>query len=339
MARVVLCTELGPPETLSVVDQADRPCGAEQVRIEVGAAGINFVDALFVAGTYQIQVPPPFIPGSECAGCITEVGEAVSEWSIGDRVIANLGLGAYSSSVLAHQSQLTALPETVSVAVGATCGQPYSTAWFALTRRSRCKPSHTVAVFGAGSGVGLAACDVAHTLGAEVIAVASDHERLECATDRGALHTINSSTEDVNARLKELAPGGLDLVVDPVGGSLSEVGLRRLGFDGELLVIGFASGTIPTLPTNLVLLRNRRITGVDWGKWAMDHPDQQRQLFDEVLERIVDGDLNPIEPTHYRLEEAGAALIAATTRGVVGRLCLSPSGSPASSGPSAQALS
>ena len=321
---MVLCSELGDPGVLATVEQPDLACGPGCVRVDVEAAGINFVDALFVAGTYQIKIPPPFVPGSELAGRVSEVGEGVTDWRPGDRVIANIGLGAYCSSTVVRSSQLIALPSSVSMRVGATCGQPYSTAWFALTRRALCRPGHIVAVFGAGGGVGLAACEVAHALGATVIAIASDTDRLELAAQHGATHLIHSSDQDVRAALRSIAPDGVNLVVDPVGGDLSEIGLRSLSYEGELLIIGFASGQIPSLPANFVLLRNRRVTGVDWGKWAMDHPAEQHQLFAEVLDRIVAGDLCPVEPIAFSLDQASEALTAASTRGVVGRLCLVP---------------
>jgi NADPH2:quinone reductase len=186
----ITCTAWGPPEELVLEDRDDLVPGDGQVLIEVAAAGVNFVDALFVAGTYQIKVPPPFTPGSELAGTVTAVGPGADGIAVGDRVLSTLGLGAYASHVVVPAAGLTPVPDQLSLPAAAALAQSYCTAWFALTRRTTIEPGQTVLVLGAGGGVGLASIDVATALGAEVIAAASSADKLEAATAMGAASVI-----------------------------------------------------------------------------------------------------------------------------------------------------
>ncbi|MBX3313356.1 MAG: NADPH:quinone oxidoreductase family protein [Actinobacteria bacterium] len=330
MVRRVVCQQWAEPELLEVVEEERRPLGADQVRVAVEAAGVNFVDALFVAGTYQIKVPPPFTPGSELAGTVTEVGTDVHGIAVGDRVISSLGLGAWSDEVIIPAAGSTPVPEGLGTAVAAALVQSYCTAWFTLTRRTRVEPGEVVLVLGAAGGVGLAAIDVARALGATVIAAASTPAKLADATRQGATATIAYTDEDLKTRARELGGGGVDVVVDPVGGPHTEAALRALRQGGRLAVIGFAAGPIPTLPANQVLLNNRTVVGVDWGAWAMQHPDEQRALLDEVLAEVVAGRLHPPEPQRRPLDEAGTVLRELLDRKVRGKVVLVPG--PASDG-------
>jgi len=322
--RRVVCTEWGEPEKLVVEEQPDPEPGPGQVVVAVAAAGVNFVDALFVAGTYQIKVPPPFTPGSELAGTVVAVGDGVDQVAVGDRVLSSLGLGAFASHVVVSARSVTPVPANLSDAAAAALAQSYCTAWFALTRRTTVTPGETVLVLGAGGGVGLAAIDVATALGARVIAAASTAEKLADATAMGAAATIAYEDEDLKARARELADGQLDVVIDPVGGPHTEAALRALGVGGRLLVIGFAAGDIPSLRTNLVLLNNRSVVGVDWGAWAMRNPAEQTALLSEVLDRVASGDLHPPAPTERPLAEAGAVLRDLLERRLRGKTVLIP---------------
>lgn len=322
--RRVVCNEWGEPETLVVEEVADPEPGPGQVLIEVAAAGVNFVDALFVAGTYQIKVPPPFTPGSELAGTVTAVGEGVTDVKPGDRVLTSLGLGAFASHAVVKASSVVHVPDGLSDGAAAVLVQSYCTAWFALTRRTTISPGEKVLVLGAGGGVGLAAIDVARALGADVIAAASSPEKLADAQAIGAQFTINYEEEDLKVRAKELSDGGVDVVVDPIGGANTEASLRALGVGGRLLVIGFAAGDIPSLRTNLVLLNNRSVVGVDWGAWAMRNPSEQDALIGEVMTRVAEGDLHPPTPTERPLDEAGAVLRDLLERRLRGKVALVP---------------
>jgi NADPH2:quinone reductase len=326
--RAVVCREFGEPETLEVTERDPAPCGPGQVRVRVRAAGVNYVDALFVQGRYQITPPLPFVPGSELAGEITEVGADVPTvtahggWQVGDRVMASIGLGAFADEVLVPASVLVRVPESLTFGQAATIGQSYATAWFTLTRRTTVQPGEWVLVLGAAGGLGLATLDVARCLGARTVAAASDPERLRLCIERGAHEVVDYRAEELRFRVRELTGGGADVAVDPVGGDTTEQALRSLGNNGRLMVLGFASGEIPQLPANQVLLRNRSVLGVDWGAWAMAHPEDNRALFDEVLTAVEDRRLLPVEPTTYRLEEAGTALRDLLARRVVGKACI-----------------
>lgn len=322
--RRIVCRQWGPPEELEVDDGPDPAAGPGQVVVAVAAAGVNFVDALFVAGTYQIKVPPPFTPGSELAGRVVAIGDGVTEVAVGDRVLSSMGLGAWASHVVVPAASLTRLPDALDDAVAAALVQSYCTAWFTLTRRTQVAPGESVLVLGAGGGVGLAAVDVARTLGATVIAAASSGEKLADAQAMGATATIAYEDEDLKARARELSGGGVDVVVDPVGGRHTEAALRALGPFGRLAVIGFAAGGIPRLPTNQVLLNNRTVAGVDWGAWAMRNGTAQAELLDEVLAAVADERLHPPSPTIRPLADAGVVLRDLLDRRLRGKAVLTP---------------
>lgn len=320
--RAVVCTEFAEPEALELQQLPTPDCPPDRVRVHVWASGVNYVDALFVAGKYQIRPELPFIPGSEIAGEITEVGSDVDGWTVGDRVMASVGLGGFADEVVVHPNQLLRVPDSLGWGQAATMTQSYATAWFSLTRRTRVAPDDWVVVLGAAGGVGLAAIDVARSLGAKVIAAASSAERLRWCIERGAHGVIDYESEPLKERIRELTDGGADVVIDPVGGSRSEQALRGLGEGGRLLVIGFAGGDIPRLPANQVLLRNRSVVGVDWGAWAMANPDDNAELVGEVLALVDQGILDPAVPTSYPLAEASVALRDLLERKVPGKICL-----------------
>lgn len=328
--RVVSCSSFGPLSDLTVEERPSPPCGEHEVRIEVTAAGVNFVDALFVQGRYQIKPPLPFVPGNEVAGTVTEVGDGVVTHAVGDRVFANVGLGGYASEVVVDARRAMHTPAAMTDGQAATFTQSYSTAWFALHHRAQARAGQSMLVLGAGGGVGLAAVDVGHALGLTVIAAASSEPKRQAARDRGAAAVIDSSTEDVKVRAREIAaelggdPDGVDLVYDPIGGTQGELALRALREDGQFVVIGFASGEIPKLPANQVLLRNRRVTGVDWGAWAGRHQRENHQMITDIVAAVARGELHPVEPVAYRLEHVAQALQDQLDRKITGKTVLIP---------------
>ena len=321
--RRVVCSEYGPPSSLSIVEGPDPTAGPGQVVVAVEAAGVNYADALTVAGTYQIKIPTPFTPGMEMAGTIVACGDGVDDHAIGDRVLA-MTFGAYASHLVLPAAALSRVPDTLSLDRAAALVQSYCTMWFSLTRRTTIEPGETVLVLGAGGGIGLAAVDVATALGARVIAAASSAEKLDLARAAGATEVIDYVVEDLKVRAKELSRGGVDVVVDPVGGEHAEPALRATGWYGRFLVIGFAGGGIPKLPANLVLLNNRTLIGVDWGAWTGRDSLGQQTLLAEVLDAVGDGRLHPPQPHRARLADVGAVLQAAIDRQLVGKTVLVP---------------
>ena len=322
--RAVICNELGPVENLVVEERGLPDPGPGQVRVLMKAAGASFADALQVAGKYQFPQKPPYTPGGEAAGVVEAVGEGVTEWQPGDRVFASIGNGAYAEHILARSQQLIRLPDGLDFARGASFLQVYGTAWFALKHRTVVRPGEVVLVTGAGGGVGLAAIDVARSMGARVIAVASSQEKRDLALSMGAEAAIDPLTEDVKVRARELTDGaGLDIVYDVVGGDVSEAALRALKFDGRFLVIGFTAG-IPRVPLNLVLLNNRTIVGVEWGGWVMRQPEANRALIGEVVDAIDRGELHPVAPSERPLADAGAVFSELLNRKALGKIVLVP---------------
>jgi NADPH2:quinone reductase len=325
--RAVICKELGPLENLSLEEVPTPPLLNGNVRLRVLASGVNYVDGLLIQGKYQIKPPTPFIPGMEVVGEVIECSDDVSADLLGKRVLANVGFGGFATEAVVRADRVINIPDKLSTGQAASFLQSYLTGWFALTRRahisveSSAKREQWMLVLGAGSGVGLAAVDIGTALGLRVIAAASSQEKRDLALARGASAVIDSSSEDVKERAKEISGGGVDVLYDPVGGSLGETCLRALGEDGQYLVIGFVGG-IPQLPANQVLLRNRRVIGVDWGAWAGRHPQENTQLLEEVLAKIATNHLCPVEPQVYSLSEAAIALKDLEERRVAGKVVL-----------------
>jgi NADPH2:quinone reductase len=322
--RSVICKSFGPLEDLVIEEGPSPQLAPGQVRVQVTAAGVNFVDALLAQGLYQIKPPVPFVPGGESVGVVTELGAGVSSSSLGDRVLVMSGIGGFATEMVAPADRVLSIPASMTDGQAATFMQSYMTAYFALVERARMQPGQWLLVLGAGGGVGLAAVDVGRALGLQVIAAASSADKRAMAMSRGAVAVIDSSTEDVKARAREISGDGVDAVYDPVGGRLGEECLRTLREDGQFLVIGFASGEIPKLPANHVLLRNRRVTGVDWGGWAGRDPAANQKLVEQLLSMIVAGELDPVEPVSYPFDRAGQALADQQNRKVVGKAVLVP---------------
>ncbi len=319
--RQIVCVDFDRP--LEVQEKPDPNPKAGEVLIAVEYCGVNYVDGLIVTGRYQIKPPRPFTPGYEVAGRVAACGAGVADLSMGDRVVATPGFGGYVDRLVIDATRASKVPARMSGGQAASFAQSYCTALFALRDRAHLAAGETVLVLGAAGGVGRAAIDVAKALGARVIAAASSASRLAQCHDAGAEAGIDYGIEDLKTRAKELAPNGVDVVFDPVGGPLAEPALRSLGYLGRYLVIGFA-GEIPRLPTNQVLLRNRAILGVDWGAWASAHPDAQQALLGELLDWAGDGRIRPVEPIVYAFDDASIALADLIKRAVYGKVVLRP---------------
>jgi NADPH:quinone reductase len=313
--RRVVCRAFDQP--LAVEDGPELVAGQGQVVVDVEAAGANFVDALIVQGRYQIRPELPFTPGMEVAGRVRGTGE---------RVLALCWFGGYASQVVVPEASVVPIPEGTSTGQAATLVQSYATMLFALTRRTTVAPGEWVVVLGAGGGVGLAAIDVATALGASVVACASTTEKLEAARLAGAGATIayEEPGTDLKAAIREVTGGGADVVVDPVGGAKAEAALRALRWGGRYVVLGFASGTIPSLPANQVLLNNRTVVGVDWGASTFRDPAGNDALVAELVGMVADGRLRPVEPVSYPLDDVARCLADLEGRRTTGKAVLVP---------------
>ena len=322
--RAIVCTEHGHPKNLVVEERPSPSAGEGQVVVAVEACGVNFVDALMAQGLYQVKPPVPYVPGAEFAGRVSQVGPGVEGLSVGDAVMAMTGINGFASEVVVPAKALIPVPEGLEMPTAACLLQSYCTGYFALTRRASVEAGETMLVLGAAGGVGLAAIDLAKALGARVIAAASSEEKLALCRERGADETIDYSREDLKVRAKELSGGGVDLVYDPVGGDYAEPALRACAPGARYLVIGFATGTIPRVPFNLILLKSCQVVGVDWGGWTGRDPGGNRVLVAELGELIASGKLRPAPPKAFPLEEAGDVLGALLERRFAGKAVLLP---------------
>lgn len=319
--QALLCKELGSAELLAIEMVADPQPAAGEVLVEVHAAGLNFPDTLAIAGQYQIRTELPFIPGGEAAGVISELGEGVADWNVGDRVIISGFHGAFAEKICKRHDEIVALPEQMDFLTGAAFLTTYGTSYYALKQRANLQSGETLLVLGAAGGVGLAAVDIGCAMGANVIAAASSDEKLDVASRAGAQQRINYSTESLKERAKALTAGqGVDVVYDPVGGAFSEQALRATAWNGRFLVIGFAAGDIPRIPLNLCLLKSNAIIGVFFGAWIQREPEAYRANIEELFSLYIAGKLNPLVTQTYRLGDYVEAFSTLTGRRAQGKI-------------------
>jgi NADPH2:quinone reductase len=303
--RAAVCPVYGTPEVVRVEEQPSATAAAGQVRVKVAAAAVNFPDVLLIANEYQISVPPPFVPGSEFAGVIVEIGESAGGFAVGDRVTGTGLYGAFAEQVVVPAAALTRIPDGVDDRTAAAFGVAYRTAYHTLRSMVRVQEGDELIVLGAGGGVGLAAVQLGVQLGATVTAVASSAEKLDVAAGYGAKHVVNYKTGDLRAALKAAVPGGANAVIDPVGGELSETALRSLGRGGRFVTVGFASGVIPRLALNLVLVKGVHVLGFQFQDVP---PDEFARNEDELREHLVTGRVSPHVGAVYPLAETVHAL-------------------------------
>jgi NADPH:quinone reductase len=323
--KAIQCVEWGTPERLVLADVGLPEPGAGEVRVRVEVAGVNFPDALIVQKKYQVQPQLPFIPGTEVAGTVDAVGSNVNHLKAGDRVGAFVGLGGFAEFVCAPAAMTAPLPPGVSTEAAAAFTLTYATSHHALFDRAQLKAGETLAVLGAGGGVGLAAVELGKIAGARVIAVASTVEKLAAARDHGADVTINYGSDDLREALKAATAGkGADVIYDPVGGRHTEAALRSLAWRGRLLVVGFADGDIPQIPANLLLIKGASAVGVFWGEFARREPQANRAMLTELFGWLVQGKLKPHISQTYALTDTPRALEALLARRAVGKLVIKP---------------
>lgn len=320
--RAVLSEVVGGPASL-VLREVDPPeLYPGGVRVRVRAAAANFPDLLSIEDKYQFRPPRPFSPGGEVSGEVLEVGAGVTHLAPGARVLANVGFGGFAEQVVSPAERTWAMPEGMSFEAGASLLYTYATTYHALVDRAALRAGERMLVLGAAGGVGVAAIQLGKALGAEVVAAARGEEKLAFCRAQGAAHAIDYEREDLKQRLKEL--GGVDVVYDAVGGAYAEPALRALRPFGRFLVIGFAAGSIPKLPLNLVLLKECSVVGVQWGAWSLREPEAQSREVEALFALWQRGAIAPHIDASYPLERAAEALTALAERRVRGKVVVLP---------------
>ena len=306
--RAAICRAYGPPEVVEVDELSPPALGPGHVRVRVDAAAVNFPDVLLVANEYQIHVPRPFVPGSEFAGVVTELANGVDTVAVGDRVTGTGLLGAFAEEAVVPAGAVTRIPAGIDERVAAAFGVAHRTAYHVLRSVAAVQPGEELVVLGAGGGVGLATVQLGALLDASATAVASSPEKLDVAASYGAGRLINHRSGSFREALREALPAGADVVVDPVGGDLSEPALRSLRWGGRFVTVGYASGVIPKIPLNLVLIKGVRILGFEFLGFATNTADDVRRNEEELVEHLASGRVVPHVGAVFPLDETAAAL-------------------------------
>ncbi|SFP46462.1 NADPH:quinone oxidoreductase family protein [Sphingomonas rubra] len=326
--KALLSQAPGGPETLELTERPDPIPAAGQVVVAVKACAINYPDVLIIEDRYQFKPPRPFAPGGEIAGTIESVGEGVTGWSVGDRVIGMIGHGGLVEKVAVDPARLYALPQGRSFAEGASLILTYGTTIHALLDRGHLKEGQSLLILGAAGGVGLAAIELGKAFGARVVAAVSSDEKAAAATAAGADETIVYGRapfdKDQSKALAEQfkaagGKGGFDVIYDPVGGDYAEPALRSIGWEGRYLVVGFPAG-IPKLPLNLTLLKSCDVCGVFWGAFAARDPQANAAHMDHLFRLWEQGRIAPRVTETFPLDRGGDAIAKMAARGAIGKL-------------------
>ncbi|MBT0587327.1 NADPH:quinone oxidoreductase family protein [Alteromonas oceanisediminis] len=323
--KAIVCNEFGPVDALAYSDVDDPTAAENQVVVDVDAAGVNFPDGLLVQGLYQMKPDRPFIPGNEVAGTISQVGEGVKGWKVGQRVIALCMMGGYAEKVAVPQTHILPLPDAIPSEEAAALVTAHATAHHALKQRAQLKAGETLVVTGAAGGTGLAAVQIGKQMGATVIAVCSTAEKLATAKANGADILINYTQTDLKSGIKEATNGkGADVVYECVGGDTFHACSRSMAWNGRLLVIGFAGGEIPEFPVNLSLVKGYAVVGVFWGSFTQHQPKDFAANMQELLGWYLQGKVKVVVDQALPLADAKQALHKVMGREVKGKMVLTP---------------
>jgi NADPH2:quinone reductase len=289
--------------------------------VRVRAAGVNFADSLMLKGQYQEEPALPFAPGLEVAGEIEALGPGVQDLAVGQRVLALVSHGGFAEKAVARVDDIVLLPNVVDDVTAAGFAIAYGTAFGALRWRADLHAGETLLVHGAGSGVGLTAVECGKAMGAVVIATARGADKLAVAREHGADHLLDSEAPDLRDRLRELTGGfGVDVVYDPVGGALFDTSLRAVAWEGRIVIIGFASGGVPQIPANILLVKNVAVLGFYWGSYRKHDPERLRAAFRELFDWHAAGRIRPHVSATLPLEETARAIALLTDRRAVGKV-------------------
>ena len=327
--KAFLCKEFGPVDSHQV-EEIDEPiAGPGQVVVDIKATGISFPDVLIVQGLYQFKPPFPFSPGSEISGVVSSVGEGVTMYKEGDRVMGSIGSGGLREKGVYIEQQLMPLPETMDFNTAAGFPLNYGTTYHAFKQRGELKAGQSVLVLGAGGGLGITAIHIAKAMGAKVIAAASSQEKIDLCKKEGADEGIIYEREmdrdlqkKFSDQIKEVTGGGVDMIYDLVGGDYAEPALRAIARHGKYLVIGFTAG-IPKMPLNLTLLKECQIVGVFWGQFAGVEYAENQQNFKELFDLHAEGKIKPFVTETYTLDESATAIKTLEDRKVLGKVVVS----------------
>jgi NADPH2:quinone reductase len=321
--KAVVCNDWTGPSGLRTEEIPDPEPGPGQVKIALGGAGLNFADILMISGLYQVKPDLPFVPGFEGAGTVTEVGPGVRSVKEGDRVMVFAGMGCFAEAVISDASRTAPTPANLADTEASIFMTAYGTSYHALVDRASLAAGETLVVLGAAGGVGIAAVKIAKQLGAKVAGAVSSDEKAEFVLENGADLAIRYDRDDLRAAIRDFTEGkGADVIYDPVGGPVTEQAFRSLGWNGRLLVVGFAAGKIPKLPLNLPLLKSASAVGVFWGAFVEHFPDQNLANLAVLQEWVEQGLIRPDLDRIFSFEEAAAGLAYLSDRRVKGRVCL-----------------
>ena len=321
--RAITCRTLDGPEALQLEEMPEPGTGACGVRIRVHAAGLNFADSLMLRGRYQEKPPLPFTPGLELAGEIDAVGAGVRGLRVGQRVMAVVNHGAFAEKAVARADDVVPLPDDMDYVTAAGFAIAYGTAHGGLRWRADLHAGEVLLVHGAGGGVGLTAVECGKALGATVIATARGDAKLDVAREHGADHVLDSDAPDLKERIRELtADRGVDVAYDPVGGAMFDLSLRCIAWEGRIVIIGFASGTVPQIPANVLLVKNATVMGFYWGSYRKHDPERLRDGFSELFDWYRQGRIRPHVSETLPLERAADAIRLLTERKSIGKVVL-----------------
>lgn len=319
--RAAVCTALTGPSSIRIIEQEVRPLRAGEVRIKVWAAGLNFPDLLMTQGKYQFRPDPPFIPGLEAAGEVIEVASDVDSVKPGDRVMAGGKGGALAEQWIVSENSVSPLPPALSFSEGACWQTGASTAWHALVERGHLQSGESVLILGASGGVGMAAVKMAKHIGAMVIGTGSSEVKRDAIKEAGADHVLDPADEELAAKIKALTGGkGADVIFDPVGGDLALTATRAIAWDGRYLIIGFASGVIPSFPANHVMIKTYSLIGVRAGESPRRDPELAKRQRAELRDLAAQGAMRPTISHSFLLAESAIALAVLEQRQAIGRV-------------------
>jgi NADPH2:quinone reductase len=313
------------PDELRVSEIPEPEVRPGTLQIDVRAAGCNFFDILIIQGKYQVKPAFPFTPGGEISGVVREVGEGVEGFAVGDRVLAWTGTGGFAETAVLPARNARLLPDKMSFEEGAAFPIIYPTSYAALIYRANLQVGETLLVHAAAGGVGSAALQIGKALGARVIATVGGPEKAEIARENGADEVIDYRADDFVDRVNEITDGKrANVIFDPVGGDIFDRSLKCIAWNGRLIVVGFASGRIPELKANRILLKNIAVTGVHWGAYADNEPEKVPETFEGLFTLYRDGKIKPLIFNTYALEDLPSALAELASRKTHGKLIVTP---------------